>query len=71
MTERTVFSRQTATKAASTPLANGSKRCSKSARTLPPAIADSLPAAFETAKRSSRRSACVTRASGGRRGPLL
>jgi hypothetical protein len=66
--ERNVCS-QSATKAASTQLASGSRRCSKSAHALPPSMADSLPAALETARRSSRRSAYVTRAR-GRRGPL-
>jgi hypothetical protein len=42
-----------------------SRLCSKCARTLPPSISDSLPAALETARRSSHRSTCVTRASGG------
>jgi hypothetical protein len=45
------------------PTAAGAVR--KSARTLPPSIADSLPAALETVRRSSCHSACVTRASGG------
>ncbi len=65
MNERNVCS-QSATKAASTSLAICSRRCSKSAGTLPFSIAGSLPVALETA----RPLGLLDTRQRGRRGPL-